>query len=155
MRELLLKKSDVDGEDLLTVIDPADNNLLYVLTKRKESMISEDYAVQTEKGHETAAVRMEHIMFTPAKLPRVTVSMEDGKGFTIKKEIEQLTNVLYVEGEQLSIGGNPFSKHYKLLRGGAVIADVIYGEQGRLIQVEGRDDELLAVLLALGIELAR
>lgn len=155
MRELFLKKSDVDGENLLTVIDPNDDSLLYVLTKRKESMTSEDYVVQTRTGGQAASVRVEHIMFTPARLPRVTVSMKNGGSFTLKKELEQLSDILCVEGEQLAIGGSPFSKHYELLRAGEVIADVTYKKPGKLIRIGSGADELTAILLALGIELAR
>lgn len=155
MKELLLKKAVIDDVDSLVAVAPDDDRIAYALIRQKESLLTGSFTVQAGDGSDVASIKTEHVLFTPAKLPVLTVSLKDGGCFTVKKEIEQLCDAMHVEGEGLAIGGNPFSKHFKLLCNGKQIAEVVYGDVGESIRMEAEDYELMAVLFAMAVELAR
>lgn len=153
MSELLLKKTNT-GSAVVSIVKPTDDSIEYALIKQKESLLTVHFAVQSKFGDEIATIKMEHILFTPAKMPKLTITIKGGDSFVVKKEIEQLSDVINVEGGDLTIGGNPFSKQFELLRKGKCIAMISGNEEGKIIRIKDENYEKLVVLFALAIKLA-
>ena len=93
-------------------------------------------------------------MFTPAKMPKLTVTSKDGKHFIVKREIEQLRDIINIEGEDLSIKGDLFSENFELMCKDQCIASFIYDKTEKRIRAD-EDYELLAVLFAFALELVK
>lgn len=154
MKKLLLKKIDLDGKEALSIVEPADGDAAYALVRQKESLLKDMFIVRSKLGEEVATIKMEHILFTPAKLPVFTISTKNGERFIVKKEIEQLSDVINIEGEGLAIKGNPSSERFELLCSGRCIAAFIYNDEGKQIFVEDGNYEFLAVAFAFALKLA-
>lgn len=154
MRKLMLQKDSTDGKIVFSVADAASGEIVYALEKTKESILSECFMVWSESGSEVAAVKREHVLFTPAKLPKVTVFMKDGRSFAVKKEMEQLTDVIRVEGEAVTVKGTVFSEQFELLCEDKCIAAYTYKDRKLVFEVD-ETEELLAVLFAFAVTLAR
>ena len=147
MRELLLERA--------CVREASTGAVVYTLTPQKEAMLSENFTVQSKLAGAVADIKKEHVLFTPAKLPKVTVSMKEGAGFCLKRELEQLTDVLKVDGADLSVKGDPLTSQFELRHKDQSVADFHYGDAGKMISVKEACDELLIVLFAFAVELAR
>lgn len=157
MKKLLLKKADSDGENLFMIIDPSDSMAVYTLMKSKDSLLKECFTVRSESGDTVADIKREHILFTPAKLPKVTVSTKDGKRLIVKKEIEQLCDTISIEGGDLAITGDPFSDHFELLcadQCAATLSRMSDSEASYCVYAD-ENDELLIILFAFAIELVK
>lgn len=155
MRDLLLKNMDMKGEPLLVMEDTVDGSIAYSLMKEKESVLTDTFTVQSKTGGTVAQIKREHILFMPAKLPKLTVTTEDGIRFTVKKEMEQLTDTILVEGENLEFKGELYSKHFQLLCSGQCIGTYACDGTGCRVSAAEGQDGLRAVLAAFALELAR
>ena len=154
MRKLILQKENTNGEILFSVVDTISGETEYTLVKTKESMLAESFTVQSKSGGDVAEIRKEHILFTPAKLPKVTVFHKGGGSFIVKKEMEQLTDVIRVEGGGLAVKDTVFSERFELQCDDKRIA--IFAFQNKVLSFEvNENEELLAVLFAFAVTLAR
>lgn len=152
MNELLLKTTGTDGKSHLSVVEPSDGSPVYTLTQKKDSLLKESFVIQSGSGDEVASIKMEHILFTPGKMPKLTLSTKDGKHFVVKKEIEQLRDIIRIEGEGLSVKGDLYSEHFELLCGDQCIAAFTYDDAGKMIRAD-ENYELIAVMFAFALEL--
>ena len=154
MKEFLLEKTNTDGEVTLSAVGQDSSDAVYTLLKKKDSLLTESFTVQSKSGGDVADIKMEHILLTPARLPKLTISTKKGKSFIVKKEMEQLADVIHIEGESLTIRGETFSEHFELLCGDRCIAEYTYDGTKKAISTD-EEDELTAVLFAFALELSK
>lgn len=151
MKELLLKKAPVDDKIILSIINCISESMEYVLTQEGETLLAERFIVKSED--EIATIKMEHVLFTPAKMPKLTISIKNGSSFVIRKDIEQLSDVINVDGTNVYIVGNPFSREFELWCKDKRIARISKGSDGIRIDIEDEHYETIIVLFAFAVKL--
>lgn len=152
MRELLSKKTE--NIQIPFVMESAEHNVCYLLCFQKESSVARRYMIQSENGKEVAKINYTHILFEPAKMPRIEIFGNDGTKVTVKKEIEQLKDTIKVLGEDFAVHGDIYSENFELLYKGECIA--AFRWQGPRICVSAdSENEILAAAIAFAIELAK
>lgn len=154
MKELLLKKATSNSDNPLSIVDPSDYSVIYSLLPKNEALLTKYFVIQSKSGDPVADIKMEHVMFTPGKMPKLTLSAKDGRHFIVKKEIEQLSDAINVVGENLSVRGNLFSGHFELICQNECIADFNYTDTSKLIRAD-ENYELLAIMFAFAVELVK
>lgn len=152
-QDFLLKKQRSEGSSVLYTMKALDSESAYTVTRKKESLLTKSFVIQSGTGEETASVLFKHVVFEKVSLPTLKVTCKTGKKFIVKRDMELLSYLIKIEDEQLKLKGNPYSGSFELFHQEDCIAKVSSDDKDTFVSIN-ETAETLATAAVLTIMLA-